>query len=307
MGDTNPESTTSTTETTPPTEPYNRNLRPGDEGYDIEWDPNAPCMYGSSDAKPNVLITGCSDGGIGSALARAFWDRGCHVYATARDLGKMQAVSSIDNVCMLALDVTKPESIKAAAAVVERQAGDRGLDILVNNAARNRFMPVLDEDLDAVRDTFEVNYVGPLAVTQAFAPLLIKAKGTSVYITSIAGYVTTPYMGSNCLGVYSGLKRALEMLAETLRLELRPFGVDVMEIVTGAVRSNGQTYFGDWALPDGSLYKDIEPVVKHRAQGGDGLPRRDTAEYAAAVVDKILSKRTGAGSGTGSWLTWSGA
>lgn len=56
-------------------------------------------------------------------------------------------------------------------------------------------MPVLDEDLDAVRDTFEVNYMGPLAVTQAFAPLLMKAKGTSVYITSIAGYVTTPYMG----------------------------------------------------------------------------------------------------------------
>lgn len=80
------------------------------------------------------------------------------------------------------------------------------------------------------------------------------------------------------------------MLAETLRLDLRPFSVDVMEIVTGAVWSNGQTDFGDWALPAGSLYKAIEPVVKQRVQGCDGLPHMNTAEY-AAVVDKILSKR----------------
>lgn len=82
-------------------------------------------------------------------------------------------------------------------------------------------------------------------------------------------------------------------MAETLRLELAPFGVDVLEVVTGAVKTNGQTYFGDFKLPEQSLYKKIEPVVASRAQGNDQLPRMDTAEYATAVAEQITSRTTG--------------
>lgn len=82
-------------------------------------------------------------------------------------------------------------------------------------------------------------------------------------------------------------------MAETLRLELAPFGVDVLEVVTGAVRSRGQTYFGDFKLPEQSLYKSIEDVIASRAQGKDGVPRMETAEYAAAVADKIRDRTTG--------------
>lgn len=69
------------------------------------------------------------------------------------------------------------------------------MNYLINNAGRNHFMPILDEDLDAVRNLFEINFYGPLAITQAFAPLLIRAKGLAVFITSISGYVNVPYMG----------------------------------------------------------------------------------------------------------------
>ncbi|VUC30120.1 unnamed protein product [Clonostachys rosea] len=238
-------------------------------------------------ATKTVLITGCSDGGIGSALAVVLQQRGLHVFATARDPSKMTALKDLPNVTMLTLDVLKPDHIKDAVDIVMKQTGGT-LDYLINNAGRNHFMPILDEDLDTVRKLFEVNFYGPLAITQTFAPLIIKAKGMAVFITSISGYVNVPFMGT-----YAASKRSLELVAETLRLELAPFGVDVLEVVTGAVKTNGQTYFGDFKLPEQSLYKKIEPVIAGRAQGNDQLPRMDTAEYAAAVADQIASRSTG--------------
>lgn len=89
-------------------------------------------------------------------------------------------------------------------------------------------------------------------------------------------------------GTYSASKRSLEIVAETLRLELAPFGVDVLEIVTGAVKSQGQSYFGDFQLPTLSLYKSIEDIIANRAQGNDGVTRMETIEYAIGVTDKIL-------------------
>ncbi|KAF2686804.1 NAD(P)-binding protein [Lentithecium fluviatile CBS 122367] len=236
---------------------------------------------------PTVLITGCSDGGIGSALATVFQQRGYHVLATTRDIAKMSAISALPNVTLLKLDVTKPEDIKAAAnAVSERTDGK--LDVLISNAAINHFMPMLDEDIARAKALFDTNTWGPVALTQAFATLLIKAKGMAVFITSISGYVNTPYMSA-----YAASKRSIEIIAETLRLELKPFGVDVLSVVTGAVKSMGQTYFDDFALPENSLYKPIEDIIGSRARGNDGMPRMDTNEYATAVVDAIAKRTTG--------------
>ncbi|KAK6194187.1 hypothetical protein LQW54_011690 [Pestalotiopsis sp. IQ-011] len=237
--------------------------------------------------KESVLITGCSDGGIGSALALEFQKRGYHVFATARDISKMSRLDGLSDVTKLKLDVVSSDDIKAAVTAVDQAGGT--LNYLINNAARNHFMPVLDEDLKAVRDLFEINFMAPIALTQAFAPLLIKAKGMAIYVTSISGYLSIPYMGT-----YSASKKSLEIVADTLRLELAPFGVDVLEVVTGAVKTNGQTYFGDLELPPQSLYKPVEDIFVKRAQGqGDGLERMDTAEYATAVVDAIAKRTTG--------------
>lgn len=77
-------------------------------------------------------------------------------------------------------------------------------------------------------------------------------------------------------------------MAETLRLELAPFGVDVLEVVTGAVQSKAQMYFGDFQLPEPSLYKSIKDIIASRAQGKDGVLRMAMTQYANGVVDKIL-------------------
>lgn len=259
-------------------------------------------------SKETVLITGCSDGGIGSALAVLFQQRGYHVFATARDVSKMSRLNGLPNVTPLTLDVVEPAHIKAAVEAVTEHTGGT-LNYFISNAGRNHFMPILDEDLDTVRSLFEINFIAPIALTQAFAPLLIKAKGMAVYVTSISGYLNIPYMGK-CLsylspspvplaadnktkGTYSASKRSTEIVADTLRLELAPFGVGVLEVVTGGVQTKGQTYFGDFQLPAQSLYKGIEDVIASRAQGKDELVRMDPMEYAGAVVNEITNRTTG--------------
>jgi 1-acylglycerone phosphate reductase len=94
-------------------------------------------------------------------------------------------------------------------------------------------------------------------------------------------------------GTYAATKRSIELIAETLRLEVEPFGVNVIEIVTGAVKTQGQTYFGDYALPADSVYKSIEATIKSRAQGNDGLPRMPLEEYATVVADEIIKRTPG--------------
>lgn len=144
--------------------------------------------------KQTVLITGCSDGGIGCALAHAFHARGFHVFATARSQDKMASFVGKSGVTLLTLDVTSDDQVAAAAKTVEEKAGGR-LDFLVNNAARNHFMPLLDENIDQVRRLFDTNVLGPLRVIKALAPFVINARGTVVDITSISGHINMPWMG----------------------------------------------------------------------------------------------------------------
>lgn len=151
--------------------------------------------------KGSVLITGCSDGGIGSGLALDFQQRGYRVFATARNPEKMAALEDLPNVTLLTLDVVNKVHIKAAVGAVSAQT-DGTLTYLVNNAGRNHFMPLLDDDIEVAKDIFEINVWGPLAVTQAFAPLLIKAQGTLVNITSIAGHGGVPMMGKRIPSIF---------------------------------------------------------------------------------------------------------
>ncbi|KAJ5097373.1 hypothetical protein N7456_008094 [Penicillium angulare] len=238
-------------------------------------------------APKSVLITGCSDDGIGGGLALTFQKQGYQVFATARDLNKMTKLKDLPNVTTLQLDVTNQAHIEAAIAAVQAQTGGT-LDVLVNNAGRNHFMPYLDEDVEQLKALYDINVWGPLRVTKAFVPLLISAKGSVAFITSISGYLNVPFMGS-----YAGSKRATELMADTLRLELAPFNVKVLCVVTGAVSTLGQTYFGDLKLPEDSLYKPIEETVVSRAQGHDGIERMPLMEYSSQVVAQIERGATG--------------
>ena len=139
-----------------------------------------------------VLITGCSDGGIGSALAKTFQSHGLHVFATARTLSKMASLEQLPSVTLLPLDVTSSTSIAAAVEAVKLET-DGMLDYLVNNAAISRYSPVLDIDTSEAKRMFDTNYWGALEVTQKFAPLIIATKGTIVSISSISAHANIPY------------------------------------------------------------------------------------------------------------------
>ncbi|KAK6078655.1 short chain dehydrogenase [Seiridium cupressi] len=113
-----------------------------------------------------VLITGCTDGSAGAALARQFQLRSCRVFATARQLEKMKALADL-GIDTLVMDVSSQPQIDTAVETVREAAGGR-LDILINNAAAFNLMPMADQNIDDARAMFDVNVFGLLAVTQSF-------------------------------------------------------------------------------------------------------------------------------------------
>ncbi|KAJ5815280.1 hydroxybutyrate dehydrogenase [Penicillium riverlandense] len=231
----------------------------------------------------SVLITGCSDGGVGSGLALVFQARGYHVFATTRSPEKMSTLKDLPNVTLLQLDVVDPSQIRAAVEAVTATTGGT-LSVLINNAARFHLRPLLDDDLEAAKQTFETNVWGPLAVTKAFAPLLIQARGMLVNITTIAGHNPMPYSG-----VYGASKRAQEHMSDVFRLELAPFDVKVLSVVTGAVASGQGAQ--SVVLPSDSRYKAIEPIIA--ARGSNSHSRMPVVTYTTQVVDQIEAGTTG--------------
>ncbi|KAK3333413.1 oxidoreductase [Cercophora scortea] len=223
----------------------------------------------SATNKKTVLITGCSESGIGFALAKEFQARGLHVFATARSVAKMAALEALPDVTLLSLDVTSQASIDAAVAVVSAHTAGT-LDCLVNNSGSQYVIPVIDADLQQSKDMFEVNVWGVVATTNAFAPLIIAAKGSIVNIASIAG------------------------LIEGLRLELKPFGVKVVTVITGGVESNLFANAPEHHLPAGSRYAVAEKEIGGRATGnGVGAQTISREAYARSLVGDVLQGVTG--------------
>jgi NAD(P)-dependent dehydrogenase (short-subunit alcohol dehydrogenase family) len=144
----------------------------------------------------SILVTGCSAGGIGEALALALATRGHHVFATARNPAKVpEALSSLSNVTVLQLDVLSTDSAADAARAVSESG--RGLDILVNNAGCGYAQPVLDMDIAKAQRLFDTNVWGPIRMIQAFAGLLIASQGRIVNVSSVGAIVNTPWIGKS--------------------------------------------------------------------------------------------------------------
>jgi 1-acylglycerone phosphate reductase len=144
--------------------------------------------------KRTVLITGCSDGGIGAAMAKAFSDQEYRVLATLRNVSKAGSLAQMPNVEILQLDVTSHESIEQCVLEVQKRIGG-ALDVLVNNAGADFVIPLLDVSIDEAKRLYDVNVWSILATTQAFAPMLIQAKGTVSNICSIAATMPLAWAG----------------------------------------------------------------------------------------------------------------
>lgn len=146
-----------------------------------------------------VLITGCSEGGLGAALARAFQEQGYHVFATLRNPAKAGLLGGEHgtNIDVLPLDTTSKESIDACLETVRQKTGGN-LDILVNNAGFGSTMPLLHASIEEAKAIYDVNVWGTLSLAQAFSPLLLKSKGVIMNICSIVGAANVAWQGKRC-------------------------------------------------------------------------------------------------------------
>jgi NAD(P)-dependent dehydrogenase (short-subunit alcohol dehydrogenase family) len=231
-----------------------------------------------------VLITGCSSG-IGAALAREFRRKEHRVYATARRRDALELLEA-EGIQGLALDVNDDDSIAAALEVVRRDAGH--LDVLVNNAGFSQVGAVIDLTRDDLRRQYETNVIAPAIVTARAVPLLraaVTANGHAVVanVGSIVGLFTTPFAAAYCSS-----KAAVHSITDALRMELAPFGIRVVSIQPGGVRSS----FGAHAeaairLPEDSLYRSVEKGIRARAQAGQqGATPAEV--FAGPVVEALL-------------------
>ena len=168
---------------------------------------------------PAVLITGASRG-IGRAAALRMATKGWHVFATVRreqDAAELQAAGPAGKIRTLELDVTDPAGIEQLERDLPIQ-----LDAVVNNAGIVVPGPLESLGVAELRMQFEVNTIGPVAVTNAVLPQLRESRGRIVLVSSLNGRISMPMIGA-----YSASKFALEAIADAWRLELRPWGISV--------------------------------------------------------------------------------
>ncbi len=176
---------------------------------------------------PSVLVTGAGRG-IGLAITRHLSARGWEVYAAARSEAALAELAAIPHVHPTRLDITDRASVSDLAARLPAE-----LDAVVNNAGIVVNGPVEALALDRLEHQLDVNVVAQVAVTQAVLPKIRAAHGRIVFISSIAGWMTTPGNGAYCASKY-----ALESLADALRIELRPWGIPVSLVEPGAIRTD---------------------------------------------------------------------
>ena len=235
-----------------------------------------------------VLITGCSTG-IGRATALQLAKSGYPVYATARKVESIADLAS-QGCTALALDVCDEASMRAAVATIEAAHGTVG--VLVNNAGYGSEGPVEEVPMDEVRRQFETNVFGLLRLTQLCLPGMRRQRwGKLVNLSSMGGRLTFP--GG---GVYHATKYAVEALSDALRFEVGGFGIDVIVVEPGAIR----TEFGNTAIArvdalGGSAdYAIFREALKHNirdAYDGRLAALADGPEAVAKAIERALSAR----------------
>ena len=243
-----------------------------------------------------VFITGAT-AGIGRTTALHLAQLGHHVIASGRkatELAKLadEAKRLPGTLVPVELDVTRPDSIAAAVAIVAKLTADRGPDVLINNAGFGVLGPTSEISDAEMRRQYETNVFGLMNVTRAFLPAMrARRAGRIINVSSMGGRITLPYFG-----VYNSTKYAVESLSDALRYELRPFGIDVALIEPGVIRTNFEATAvsgldGFAATPYGRALANYErmsrsadrfassPIVVARAIARAVAARRPAARY----------------------------
>lgn len=200
-----------------------------------------------------VWITGASSG-IGEAVARAFWAKGCHLILSARRAAELQRVadslpaSAAQRCFCLPMDVAETERAAEHAATVENAFG--GVDVLVHCAGVSQRSWTVETPLTLDRKIMEINYFGTIALTKAVLPMQLRAGGgTIVVLSSISGK-----FGFYLRSAYSASKHALHGFFESLRMETFKQGIQVMMVCPGKIRTDISLHaLGADGKPHGSM------------------------------------------------------
>ncbi|KAI8032259.1 Short-chain dehydrogenase RED1 [Camellia lanceoleosa] len=213
----------------------------------------------SSYNKQVVLITGCTTGGIGYALARAFAAEKCVVVATSRSRSSMADLEEDSRFFLQELDVLSDESVQNVLSNVLQEFGR--IDILVNNAGVQFVGPLAEIPLSAIQATFNTNVY----------------EGKIVNVGSVSVLAPPPWAGA-----YTASRL----------LELRPFGIDVINVVPGAIRSNlGNSAAASYSrMPEWKLYKQFNEAIRARAYFSQGAKSTPSEEFAKKTVAAVLKK-----------------
>ncbi|XP_073148533.1 short-chain dehydrogenase PC-15-like [Henckelia pumila] len=231
-----------------------------------------------------ALVTGCAVGGIGYEYCKALAEHNCHVIAS--DIPqKMHHLLDLrsENIETIGLDVSSDESVaKAIDHVISRHGK---LDILVNNAGIGSVGPLAELPLDFIKRAYEINALGALRLVQHVVPHMVtRRRGIIVNVGSVVGKVPTPWAGSYCAS-----KAYIHAVSHALRVELKPFNIDVVLVLPGAVKSNfgGSSYDGlrdqEW-----KIYNIFKDDIEERAKASQGGKSTDATVFARHVVSKVL-------------------
>jgi NAD(P)-dependent dehydrogenase (short-subunit alcohol dehydrogenase family) len=246
----------------------------------------------TANAAPVWFITGASSG-LGLAFARYALDRGYNVVATARSVGKLDALAAMSPERLLVhkLDVTDPrDAVQAVEAAVKRFGR---IDVLINNAGYGIIGAVEETSEAEFRAQMETNFFGALSVIRAALPRLRAQKdGAIVNVSSMGGQLS--FAGA---GAYSASKFALEGVSEALAQELMPFGIKVMILEPGAFRTNFNVL---QFMPVMVAYRDIIGSIRqmvhdtHGAQAGDPYKAARAVDLALNSAEAPLRLQVGA-------------
>ena len=232
-----------------------------------------------------VLVTGCSTG-IGRAVVRELKARGHRPFATARRAESLAELTA-EGIEALALDVNDPKSIDLAVSAVIARAGR--IDAVVNNAGINLFGPVAEVTLDEIRSIFETNVVGLVAVTQAVFPHMAERRsGRFVNVGSVVGLLPTPFAAAYCAS-----KAAVHSLSEAFRMEVKPFGIDVVVVQPGGVQSHiadsASRGLERFASPP-SRYHRVYPGIRKRAYASQ-KGAMSAEDFASELVKRAFATK----------------
>ncbi|KAL2828306.1 hypothetical protein BJY01DRAFT_240961 [Aspergillus pseudoustus] len=208
-----------------------------------------------------VLITGCSEGGIGDALCKEFFRQGLRVFATARNTAKMENLKAL-GIETIPLDVVDKASVSEAVEAVQVATGGGKGRWTTLSTTRGYSMPLLDANIDVARDMFDVNVFAVISAPWPFQ------------------------------GFYNASKAVVNLLTDQLRVELEPLHVKVILVVTGTVRTQFFQNLPETRLPPGSVYAPAHEEVGYMLSGKRSQSAAmDVHDYARKVAQNVLKLR----------------